>query len=118
MGYLTDKGEFVDAVSLNANALQGTTITADGYSAVFEMGHRRNVTALLTVTSVSASDALDVTIQSTDDGTNYYTVATFTQATGATSERKAFVCGRKLRALFDVTGSSISIVATLALEAV
>lgn len=118
MSYLTDKGEFVDALSLNGNALQGTSITADGYSAVFEMGHRRNVTALLAVTSVSASDTLDVTMQSTDDGTNWYTVATFTQATGATSERKAFACGRKLRALFDVGGASITIVATLALEAV
>lgn len=118
MSYETSAGEYVDSVSLNLNATEGTTVTTDGYSAVIELGHRRTVAAVLTVTSVSSSDSLDVTIETTDDGTNWYTCCTFTQATGATTERKVFVAGRKIRANYNVTGASISIVCALAAEAV
>lgn len=119
MSYIATSGQYVDALTLNMNAIQGTTITADGYSDVFEMAHRRGITGKLTVTSVSASDTLDVTLQTSDDGTNWWTLGTFTQATGATTERKSFpACGRKLRAFFDVGGASVSIVAALEIEAV
>jgi hypothetical protein len=106
MGYTTSKGHYVGELDLNLAPLLGLTISAAGttYSAVYEMESRRNVTAKLIITSISTDDTLDVTIESSDDGTNYWTVCTFTQGTDATSdstERKSCTAvGRYLRAKF------------------
>lgn len=61
------------------------------YSGVFYL----NVTAC-----AGGSDTLDVKVQDSPDGTTWYDLATFTQATGATTERKvATNIGRYLRAV-------------------
>lgn len=117
MGYTTESGQYVSTKDLNLDPTEGT-LTEDGTSATVEVGGHRSVSLTLDVTAVSDSDSLDVTIETTDDDTNWYSVGTFTQATAATTERKTFTVGRKVRASYDVTGSDVSIDCTLRGEAV
>lgn len=70
-----------------ASAAKGST--ANGTA--FDTAGLDSINATLTVTAVSGtSPTLDLSLQTTADGTNYYTVGSFTQATGATSEAKIF----------------------------
>jgi hypothetical protein len=74
-----------------ASATGATFDNERGYSGVFYL----NV-----VSCTGGSDALDVKIQDSPDGTTWYDVVTFTQATAATSERKVLTnLGRFLRAI-------------------
>lgn len=115
MGYLTSKQEYVDSLTYTwTQAAQ----SADANGASLELGRNRSCRATLDVTSVSASDTLDVKMQGSDDGTTWFDIVSFTQATGATTERKTFVGARFVRPVFDVGGASISISSTVALEAV
>src|SRR3972149_1993590 len=115
-GYTMKNGRYANVVEVNLNP--AAAVTEDGYSAVVELGDKRSVSLLLDVTSVSASDAIDVTIETSKDGVTWQTaLVTFTQATGATSEWKHFVANRIIRAKYDVTGSSVSIGFTLTGEA-
>lgn len=109
--------QYVDAIALNLSP--SAALTADAYSQTVELGRHRCVTLYLDVTSVSASDTLDCSIECSDDNVTWRTaVVTFTQNTAASAQYKTFVAGRYIRALFDVTGSGISIVCTLTGEAV
>lgn len=90
MSYFTQDNTFVDAedVSLHPSA----TRTASGTgSVVYETGPRRTLSLLFAVTAASGdTPTLDVTVQTSHDGTTFRTLGTFTQATGVTSERKGF----------------------------
>lgn len=82
----------------------GHSITADDTSVAFECGHRTCVRLDLVVAS-NAATSLDVTIQASSDGTNWYTAGTFAQVTTPASERKTFVADRFMRASHNHTGS-------------
>jgi hypothetical protein len=121
MSYKTSKGIFVNAVDLNLNPLV-SPITADGYSAVIELPGDQTVARLRLLTTVmSASDVVDVTIQTSTDGVTYYTAGTFTQVAttidATWDQRKIFPVDRYVRALFDATGAALSISLTLTGEA-
>lgn len=115
MSYSTTKGEYVDSKT------QTWTQTAQAASAngdALELGRNRSCIARLAVTAVSTSDTLDVKMQGSADGTTWYDIVAFTQATGATTETKTFVGGRYIRPVFTVGGSGISITSSVTLEAV
>jgi hypothetical protein len=117
MSYKTSKSVFVNAVDLNLNPLE-SPITVDGYSAVVELPGDQTVARLrLLTTSVSTSDVCDVTIQTSADGTTYYTAGTFTQIAttidATWDQRKDFIVNRYVRAHYNLTGASMSIAVTL-----
>lgn len=123
MTYLNSKKKYVDSRSYNLDSLSGTALStaATTYSQEVELGKRRSVAAVLTVSALSSSDTLDVTIEGQDDGTNWYTIETFTQATGATTQRKTFVGARKIRAkyvLADAGGGGVTCTVSMTAEAV
>ena len=118
MGYQTNGGKYVDTIELRIGPAAALTAAATTNGAAVELGRNRAVTLTLATSAVSASDTLDVTIQSSQDGTNWYTSGTFVQHTAPASETKTFICGRFMRPVFVVAGSAISISATLIGEAV
>lgn len=110
MGYTMANGEFADVIDIDLAPLEGSTVTTDGNSAVVELGDRGVIALTLVVGAVSASDSLDVTVQTSRDGVNnWYSAGTFTQATTAATERKTFAVDRFVRANYNVTGSGVSI---------
>lgn len=112
-GYTMKNGQFANCRKLNLSP--APALAADAYSPWVELGDHRAVSLFLDVTSVSASDTLDVTIQTSKDGVTAETaaVAAFTQATEVTSQWKHFTANRFIRAFFDVAGSAIAIDCTL-----
>lgn len=117
MGYTKANGQFADVEPIVLNPLEGAAVTVDGYSAVLELGDRALARLTLAATSVSSGDTVDVTIQTSPDGVNWYTSGTFAQVTAPGSESKLFLLDRFVRAHFDVGGSGVSIACTLAGEA-
>lgn len=116
--YLTSNQRYIDTLDINLDPEEGQ-LTTDGYSAnTYEMGEKRVVCLTLDATAVSSADTLDVTIQTSRDGTTWYSAGAFTQVTSIGSESKIFVVDRYLRAHFDVTGSDVAIDCTLRGEAV
>lgn len=85
-------------------AVTGTTVLTDDY------GLFANIRAQLVVTGTAGtSPTLDVTLdESTDGGTTWNTIITFTRATAATSEVKNFtgLFGPKLRLAYTVGGTA------------
>lgn len=116
MGYNMANGRWANTLDLNLDP-SSQALAADEYSPAIETGDRAVARLTLDVTSVSDGDSLDVTIQTSPDGTNWYTSGTFTQATGVTNERKLFMLDRFVRAHFNVTGFDVEIAATLRGEA-
>ena len=92
-------------VTLSASAAKLVTGAA---TAVTGFAAANNLVIQLEVTVVAGTDpTLDVVIQDTVDGTNYYTIATFTQATAATTEikRVSTAFTDKLRAAWTIGGT-------------
>jgi hypothetical protein len=116
MGYFKANGQYAntEAVVLSPAA----ALTEDGNSASLELGDRAVARLTLAATAVSAGDTLDVTVQTSRDGTTWYTSGTFTQVTTTGSETKCFLLDRFVRAAYNVTGSDVSITCTLTGEAV
>lgn len=82
------------------------TITTDTNGASFEIGGKR-VLRLARVVSAAAGEVptLDVTVQGSQDATNWFTLGTFTQATAAGTERKTFPTARFVRAVANIEGT-------------
>ncbi len=53
------------------------------------------VYATLDVSAVGGTPTLDVTLQGSVDGTNWYSLGTFAQKTGVAAEKKAFAAAAK-----------------------
>jgi hypothetical protein len=88
------------------------TVTDATASGTFEIdGHFGNVDEMrlqLDVTAASGTTpTLDVDIQDTLDGTNYNTLASFTQAAGVTREplNHTTIFGNKLRGNYTIAGT-------------
>lgn len=122
MGYAMSSGRWADTQDLNLNPSEGAALTTDGYSAAVEVGDRAVARLRLLTTSVSSSDVVDVTIQTSHDGVTYYTSGTFTQVAttidATWDQRKTFLLDRFVRAHYNVTGAAVSIAITLTGEAV
>jgi hypothetical protein len=117
MGIHMADGRYANVQEARLDPHEGT-LTTDGYSQVLELGDRGTLRLTLDVTSVSDSDVVDVTIQTSRDGVTWYSAGTFTQVTQVGAEHKAFAIDRFVRAHFNVTGSGVSIACTLRGESV
>ena len=91
-------------ITLLASAARTTTASAAGVSG-FAAAKSLVLQLNVTVASGTAS-TLDVVVQDTVDGTNYSTIATFTQATGTTREviRLATPFTDTLRVVYTIGG--------------
>ena len=116
MGYTKRNGTYVHTVDVDLSP--SAALSADSTTSGVELGNLGTLRLTLNVTAVSASDSLDVSIETSRDGTTWYTAGAFTQATGTTTESKCFPVDRFVRAKYDVTGAAISISCTLRGEAV
>lgn len=118
MGYFQQNGGYADtkSTSLHASAAR----TATGASAAIEVGDRGVLRLLLDVTAASGTTpTLDVTVQTSYDGTTWRSLGTFTQATGVTSERKSFSgCDRFARVSYTIGGTTPSFTFAVSGEAV
>lgn len=119
-GYTRADGRYIHRDNIDFSP--AAALTADADSAAYELGGPRGVVLTLDVTAVSTDDTLDVTIEASGTGAfggEERTVATFTQATGVTSQRLSFVGDKFIRAAYNVGGvTGISIACTLKGEAV
>ena len=102
MGYFTESGRYADTEELVLNP--SGPLSADENTAAVELGDRATVRLTLDVTAVDS--ALDVDIETSEDGSTWRVAGSFTQATEVTSERKIFTVDRFVRAAYDVTGNA------------
>lgn len=87
------KGRYIpDDETLAAAAVASAARTATATGTAFDTDNLDSITGTLTVTAASGTNpTLDVTLETTGDGTNYYTVGAFTQKTAAaTADAKVF----------------------------
>jgi hypothetical protein len=105
-GYFKQDGEYadVDQLTLVGSSEQAATFN----SQTLEPGDRGTACLTLDVTDVSGgAPTLDIEIQTSADGTTWRAIASFTQATGITSERKSFTgIDRFVRAVCTLDGAS------------
>jgi hypothetical protein len=96
------------------------TRTADGNGTTVEIGDKGTLRLLLSVTAADGtSPTLDITLQTSKDGSTWRTLGTFAQATGTTTESKSFSgCDRYVRANADLGGTTPSFTYTIDGEAV
>lgn len=112
MGYQGSDGRWRDVETLTLAASAARTATANGTSV--EVGDRGVACMTLDVTAVGgdADETLDVKLQTSEDGSTWRDVASFTQVLqtgGATSERKSFVgLDRFVRAVWTLAGTTPS----------
>lgn len=124
MGYTTRNGRFANtlacAILAAAAPDAANTHTASFDSAALELGDRGTVRLTLAVKAASGTlPTLDVALQTSPDGTTWSTVASFTQATGVTSQYQV-VGGidRFVRAHCTIGGTNPSFTFSLDGEAV
>lgn len=87
------KGRYIpDDEALAAAAVASAARTATAAGTAFDTDNLDSLTGVLTVTAASGTDELlDVRLETTGDGTNYYTVGAFVQKTAAaTADAKVF----------------------------
>lgn len=91
-------------------AVASAARTATGTSAAFSTADVNSLNATLTITVASGtSPTLDLTLETTADGTNYYTAGTFPQQTGvATVARVIGDLGATSRWKWTIAGTTPS----------
>lgn len=117
MGYKTASGRWADTVDATLAASAARTATANGSS--FELGDRGVICLKLDVTAASGtSPTLDVSIETSEDGTTWRSLGAFAQKTAAGAERKSFAgCDRFVRPVFTIGGTTPSFTFSVAGEA-
>lgn len=108
------------AVGFGRIIAASAAITADGNGASFDYTAQSTAGGIahLHVTSVSAADSIVVTIEDSSTGSSgWATIGTFASKSAAGAERIAIAgtIKRYVRAVYDVTGTDVSIVCTVAL---
>ena len=85
MSYVTSSGQYVDAEPLGAAVVGSAARTASGNGGSVETGSHGDVRGLvLDVTAqTGTSPTLDVSLQTSDDNTNWRTLKSYTQVTAA-----------------------------------
>lgn len=106
---MSNHREFTTA---NLNAASGGAITSTGQSASVHVGGYSEAIAMLNVTAASGTTpTLDVKLQTSYNGTDWYDIATaFTQATAVSKQAglKATNLGQFLRAVWTIGGTTPS----------
>jgi len=104
-GYTTTDGQFVDSREVVLHPSAARTATANG-SVVEETAHRRIAALVLDITAASGTNpTLDVTVQTSRDGSTWYSAGAFTQATATSTQRKTFALDRYVRAQWTIGGT-------------
>lgn len=107
-GYKTTDGTFVDSRDVTLHPSAARTATGNG-TVSEETGRRRTLALVLAVTAASGdTPTLDVTVQTSRDGSTWYTAGAFTQATGTGTQRKTFVLDRYVRVVWTIGGTTPS----------
>ncbi len=107
-GYHTSDGVFVDSRDVTLHPSAARTATGNG-SVVEETGERRTLSLSLVVTAASGtSPTLDVTVQTSADGSTWYSAGSFAQLTATGSERKTFALDRYVRLRWVIGGTTPS----------
>lgn len=107
MGYQTTSGRWANTRDLVLAESAARTVTGSG-SAV-EVGDRGVARLLMDVTAASGtSPTLNVTVETSHDGTTWRSAGTFTQATAVGQQRAAFNIDRFVRASWTIGGTSPS----------
>lgn len=103
-----------------ALSLASSAIAATGATDSFYVGDCGVLRATLTCTAVSGtSPTLDTVVQTSPDGSTWYSAGAFTQVTGAGAERKCFAVDRWVRFSHTIGGSSTpTVTASIDAEAV
>lgn len=104
-GYETSDGLFVDTRDVILHPSAARTATANG-AVVEETGRRRTLALGVTVSARSGTDpTLDVVVQTSVDGSTWYSAGAFTQFTNTGSQRKTFVLDRYVRLQWTIGGT-------------
>lgn len=108
MSYVTAGNRSVVTQTLTLAASAARTTTADG--ATLDPEGATVASVKLDVTASSGTPELDVTIQGQDAADAWFTLGTFTQATGVTAQTIAVpIAGRKVRAVWTIGGGTPSV---------
>jgi hypothetical protein len=97
----------------------GATLTETDSGDTIELTNRRSLVLVLDVTAHTAGgDTLDVTVQTSGNGSTWRTLGTFTQSTATGSERKSFPgADRYVRYAATLAGAGVSTTFTITGEA-
>lgn len=108
MAYQKASGQWADTVDYVAHASHAETVT--GTTAAVEFGERRVARLKQTVSAVAgtSSPTLTTTVQTSSDGTTWYTSGAFTAATANGSEQKLFLLDRFVRLSYVISGTTPS----------
>jgi hypothetical protein len=100
-------------------AVASAARTASGTGAEFNTEDAQAFEATLAITASSGTTpTLDVRLETTVDGTTWYTVGSFSQKTGNGSDAKAFgPLGDKCRWAWTIAGTTPSFTFSIAVEA-
>lgn len=87
-----DRGRYYESEGSRAGQqVASAARTATGNGTAFDSADVDEITGTLAVTAASGTTpTLDVTLETTADGTNYYTVGSFGQKTTTATEAKVF----------------------------
>lgn len=112
-----DQGRYYESQgsrSAQQVASAARTTTADGTA--FDTANVDEITGTLAITAASGtSPTLDVILQTTADGTNFYTVGSFAQKTAAATEAKVFTgLGSLSRWRWTIAGTTPSFTFSIA----
>jgi hypothetical protein len=118
MPYVTAGGRITRGADLSLAASAARTTSVAGTAV--EVGDAADVRLLLDVTAVAGTPTLDVTIETSFDGsTSWRSLGTFAQKTAVSSERKSFGgCDRFVRANWVIAGGTPSLTFSITGEAV
>ncbi len=97
-------------IKQNITIQSSATKTVSGQSSAIDVSSIDEMVVFLNVSAVSGtSPTLDVTIEDSPDGTNWYTHTSFTQATATTKEAKRISnFGKFVRINYTIGGTSPS----------
>lgn len=117
MPYITAAHRYVDTVDLTLAASAARTATGNGTAADPQDATTSYFKLDVTVAS-GTTPTLNVTIQGQDAAGAWFTLGTFTQATGVTAQTIAVpVAGRNIRASWTIAGTTPSFTFSVAGEA-
>ena len=118
MAYTTANGRHADTLPVTLH--ESAARTATGTGSALELGDRGVLRLLIDVTAASGTTpTLDVTVETSFDGSTWRSVAAFAQRTSVASERKSFAgCDRFVRVSYTIGGTTPSFTFSVSGEAV